>query len=922
MTRLVISAVTDVTFGRHDRRSFTGFDSDFVVIHGPNESGKSTLAEFLCWVIGGPSRSAGENSNIFRRGSEDRVGGRVRAALGSDMVDIDANFVLKMRGKPGDERLSTVGKQRFKGADVAQRFGGIEPSDYRLMYWLYGGDLGTIGSVSSFSEVLSRYALGSAGTGTDVGDLLGRINMRIKAKDQEAKAAQGAVKTVNGEINEVAGRPAELANAQDHVQELRRAEADAMQQQDDERDRRVLLESVREGLKHIAARNDARDHRESLGEVSNQWRTVVQNFHDVQSAMTQLSEARATLDTAEENARQAVAACGMDEGALDGMSLSPPERLALSRGVRDALEARAQRDEAEAARDAARAAEETSQSECATREGELGLTPEQCIELDRLANGLSGIRGLSERWSERAHQADNLEAQLAGARSAYENRVAAVQPDTGQGSSAGSRSVAVAAVAVLLAVAAVAAVNRVAAVVAGIVGAVGIWALGRRGASRTDRTDMVVNDDSSDTNILRDLARDAGNARKSATQLHEQVTKALGALAVFVESSALAVGQVDHLIDIAEARRAVRALSGEREQLERKYDAAVAAADSQVDAVSAQLQARHIDPALIGDGFDEWLTEYEAALGALAERTGCRARVSSLDDDVAALFEPVADEVAGLGDEARLQKLHDMRTVAQQIDDADARVRDTTSAVDAARMDSDDARVVYADYATEHDLNIAIERCNDVIEQWDKTLTAQREERIRLESRIEELQTTERLAELSLRKSEAEEARADAEAAKEAYLFAHHVLAGVVDRYEKEHQDPVIDLANHTIARIVPEWGSLLLRRDDEDKGKRDLILERTSSEGRLPEASISDGGRALLYLALCLSFVEHDAADRDVRLPVICDDPFVHFDPERRAAAVDLLADLSSRHQVVLTTTDDDVRDLAVARGASVVSL
>ena len=200
MTRLVISAVTDVTFGRHDRRSFTGFDSDFVVIHGPNESGKSTLAEFLCWAIGGPSRTAGDNSNIFRRGSEDRVGGRVRAALGSDMVDIDASFVLKLRGMPGDERLSTVGKQGFKGADVAQRFGGIEPTDYRLMYWLYGGDLGTIGSVSSFSKILSRYALGSVGTGTDVSDLLGRINARFKAKGQEAKTARGVVKTLNYQI--------------------------------------------------------------------------------------------------------------------------------------------------------------------------------------------------------------------------------------------------------------------------------------------------------------------------------------------------------------------------------------------------------------------------------------------------------------------------------------------------------------------------------------------------------------------------------------------------------------------------------------------------------------------------------------------------------------------------------------------------
>jgi energy-coupling factor transporter ATP-binding protein EcfA2 len=261
MTRLVISSVTDVTFGRHDRRSFTGLDSDFVVIHGPNESGKSTLAEFLCWAIGGPSRSFADNSNIFRRGSEDRVGGRVRGTLGSDMVDIDATFALKMRGLPGDERLSTVGKQRFDGASIAQRFGGIEPLDYRLMYWLYGGDLGTIGSVSSFSAVLSRYALGSAGTDTDVSALLGRISSSIRAQEQDAKAARGLVKAVNGEINEVAGRPAELAAAQDRVQELRGAEDDTMQRQEDEREQRVLLTTVRDGLVHIATHDMRRASR-------------------------------------------------------------------------------------------------------------------------------------------------------------------------------------------------------------------------------------------------------------------------------------------------------------------------------------------------------------------------------------------------------------------------------------------------------------------------------------------------------------------------------------------------------------------------------------------------------------------------------------------------------------------------------------
>ena len=55
MKRLQLSSVSEVTFGVHRDRALDDLAHDFLCILGPNESGKSTLAEFLQWSIGGPS---------------------------------------------------------------------------------------------------------------------------------------------------------------------------------------------------------------------------------------------------------------------------------------------------------------------------------------------------------------------------------------------------------------------------------------------------------------------------------------------------------------------------------------------------------------------------------------------------------------------------------------------------------------------------------------------------------------------------------------------------------------------------------------------------------------------------------------------------------------------------------------------------
>lgn len=78
----------------------------------------------------------------------------------------------------------------------------------------------------------------------------------------------------------------------------------------------------------------------------------------------------------------------------------------------------------------------------------------------------------------------------------------------------------------------------------------------------------------------------------------------------------------------------------------------------------------------------------------------------------------------------------------------------------------------------------------------------------------------------------------------------------------------------------------------------------------------LSQGARDQIHLAVRLALVSLLAATEPQ--PIFLDDPFVHFDPERRRRALDLVVDFARGHQVVLFTCDPAYRDL----GAHLVEL
>jgi uncharacterized protein YhaN len=91
-------------------------------------------------------------------------------------------------------------------------------------------------------------------------------------------------------------------------------------------------------------------------------------------------------------------------------------------------------------------------------------------------------------------------------------------------------------------------------------------------------------------------------------------------------------------------------------------------------------------------------------------------------------------------------------------------------------------------------------------------------------------------------------------------------------------------------------------------RGDADASGGASSAPERIEPDSVSQGARDQIYLAVRLALVE--LMSRGEPQPVFLDDPFVHFDPERRERALELVREFAAKRQVVIFTCDPRYRE------------
>lgn len=138
------------------------------------------------------------------------------------------------------------------------------------------------------------------------------------------------------------------------------------------------------------------------------------------------------------------------------------------------------------------------------------------------------------------------------------------------------------------------------------------------------------------------------------------------------------------------------------------------------------------------------------------------------------------------------------------------------------------------------------------------------------------------------------------------------VLREAIERYRQRSQGPILDRAAVLFRQLtLGSFESLKVGYDDQDQAMLQAI--RPGGTAMVGIEGLSEGTADQLYLALRLASLEVYLESHEP-IPLVVDDILIQFDDRRATAALEVLADLSRRTQVVLFTHHEHLCRLAQA--------
>jgi uncharacterized protein YhaN len=190
----------------------------------------------------------------------------------------------------------------------------------------------------------------------------------------------------------------------------------------------------------------------------------------------------------------------------------------------------------------------------------------------------------------------------------------------------------------------------------------------------------------------------------------------------------------------------------------------------------------------------------------------------------------------------------------------------------------------------------------------DATETA----RAALQDRTGELRQLSAAEGINAAVAEREQATAEIHDVLERYIeiaLAEELLRAAMDRVREQQKDPLIARAGALFAAATAgAFGGI----ETEIDGKgTPVVIGRRSTGERVPVSIMSDGARDQLFLAFRIASIEQYCRAAEP-LPFIADDLLVHFDEDRGAAALRLLAELGKSTQVLVFTHHRHLLDAA----------
>ena len=272
----------------------------------------------------------------------------------------------------------------------------------------------------------------------------------------------------------------------------------------------------------------------------------------------------------------------------------------------------------------------------------------------------------------------------------------------------------------------------------------------------------------------------------------------------------------------------------------------------------------------------------------IASRDAAHAQITDLQTRAAVADEP--------GLRAAIADTHQARTLTADINRELQELRASADGKTEAELAADAAGT---DFDT---LPARIAEIDRAFAETNETIRATQEQ---ITTLSRELADMERTHEAAAAEQSRQEALADIAAVVQRYpplRMAETLLRAGIENFRRQQQDPLLKRAGALFAALTEGRYPTL---DIGDDGQS--VVARQADGNSCPADKLSEGTRDQLYLALRLAALEPDLTGTEP-LPFIGDDLLVNFDDRRAQAALSVLAEFSTRTQVILFSHHDHI--------------
>ncbi len=269
-------------------------------------------------------------------------------------------------------------------------------------------------------------------------------------------------------------------------------------------------------------------------------------------------------------------------------------------------------------------------------------------------------------------------------------------------------------------------------------------------------------------------------------------------------------------------------------------------------------------------------------------------------DQLERRISQVEGEISDLMRYAETEDEQEFRTIARQMEqrwELEAKLADLTESQPLLVNDEGAEHRELLESNGLSELKARLERIDDEVKAAEHELGEMQRERGDLERQRKQLETSSKVSELRGNINVLEDQmRTDAD--RWAVLkIAAHLLEKTRETFQRERQPSLIQAAGRYFEKLT--LGRYT--RVEAVVGEQDLVVYEADG-ARKGVGGLSRGTAEQLYLSMRFALIEEYSRNAEP-MPVVMDDVLVNFDPQRAQAAADVIAELSSRFQVLMLT-------------------